>query len=894
GPGCPLLTVQEAPRPTCCPGPSPTMEDGAGDPTAPREFPYYPLDLYDSEDRLPLFPEGNPRGGGLGAQGDQEEEDELVRLYGLKDAQELGGEAGDESSPRAEVSGFAPYTLRRRGPAREQWGWRPGGEAAGPGDPGFGAWGPAGRRPDWRDTYGHPLGRAGEEHECYVIPEEEGEEEPRAFCVTCRALLRGPEGASEEHRGHEVAPLSQALESAKDETHKNMCKLERQIIEMENFASHLEEVFITVEENFGRQEQNFEAHYNEVLETLAQRYEEKMRALGAQKREKLGALYGQLVSCGQSLETCKELMETIEDMCHEEKEDFLKVSAAPRPAPRPAPVDSRAGRLGDFLSAKADLALSEQPQLEDQALDLSEVERLLGAIHAVPGGPARPGRSPSLAAGPGQGGRPLAAAGGRPRPCATPRPVQGSSPSPGWGRPGPRLPQARQARVGPARRGGAAAPPRRPPRPGARPAASPARPGPQSIPFCSLPAPSAPVISPQAPDSATGSSVRVCWRLCPGDTVESHMLCCRPVRHGPPGPEQAELTWTVKETYCSVTGLAPNTQYEFWVTAWNRAGPSPASKRVVYTTAPSPPVIRSEELRSCEEAALIAWEPGDPRPVDSYTVELTPVETAGAVGVTECVPGAGRRGQMGTRSLRGRGPETGPPAVRSIVGIPACEALVQLQPRQSYTVCVRALNAAGASARSQPATVHTTGSHFRLNPHTCHPWLSVSEDGLTVVRERRPPAREPSPSSARFTRCAAVLGALPPVRGRHYWEVEADERLDYTVGVAAADAPRQDDLGASALTWCLRHSLAAAGHKYEFLHNKATPDIRVTVPPRRIGVLLDYDNAKLSFFNADICQHLYTFSCQLPQFVHPCFSLEKPGWLKIHNGIPTPEHVAFY
>lgn len=32
-----------------------------------------------------------------------------------------------------------------------------------------------------------------------------------------------------------------------DEIHKNMYKLEKQIIEMENFASHLEEVFITVE-----------------------------------------------------------------------------------------------------------------------------------------------------------------------------------------------------------------------------------------------------------------------------------------------------------------------------------------------------------------------------------------------------------------------------------------------------------------------------------------------------------------------------------------------------------------------------------------------------------------------------------------------------------------------
>lgn len=45
-----------------------------------------------------------------------------------------------------------------------------------------------------------------------------------------------------------------------------------------------------------------------------------------------------------------------------------------------------------------------------------------------------------------------------------------------------------------------------------------------------------------------------------------------------------EFTMTVKETYCSVRNLAPNTQYEFWVTAENRAGVSPASERVVYMT----------------------------------------------------------------------------------------------------------------------------------------------------------------------------------------------------------------------------------------------------------------------------------------------------------------------
>uniref|UniRef100_A0A8C9JFD0 Fibronectin type III and SPRY domain containing 2 n=1 Tax=Panthera tigris altaica TaxID=74533 RepID=A0A8C9JFD0_PANTA len=641
---------------------------------APRDFHFCPTDLYDSEGRLRLFPEehtrtgrpvpaemtGEPGGAAPGkAQSDLEEEvQELADLYALAEAE-------------------APGCL---------------------------GWGAAGR--DLREAYRYAHGRASEEYECYVIPEEEDEDEAAlVFCVTCKAPVRACE-VSDAHGEHEVTPLSKALESAKDEIHKNMFKLEKQIIEMENFANHLEEVFITVEENFGRQEQNFESHFNEILETLAQKYEEKIQALGEKKKAKLEALYGQLVSCGENLDTCKELMETIEEMCHEEKVDFIQDAVA------------MADRLGKFLNTETDVEISAQPDFEDQTLDFSDVEQLMGSINTIP-------------------------------------------------------------------------------------------------------APSAPVINPQAPNSATGSSVRVCWSLYSDDTVESYLLSYRPVQDGSPGKDQAEFTMTVKETYCSVRNLVPNTQYEFWVTAQNRAGRSPASERAMYMTAPSPPVIKSKEIRSCEEAALICWESGNLNPVDSYTVELTQAESPEASGVTE-----------------------------SVVGIPTREALVQLQPRQRYTIYVRALSVGGPSARSDPVTVYTT--------------------------------------------CVAVMGNLIPIRGRHYWEVEVDERSHYTVGVAFEDVPKQEDLGANCLSWCMRHRLASSRHKYEFLHNGTTPDIRITVSPRKIGILLDYENSKLSFFNADISQHLYTFSCQLHQFVHPCFSLEKPGCLKIHNGISMPKHITFY
>lgn len=62
-------------------------------------------------------------------------------------------------------------------------------------------------------------------------------------------------------------------------------------------------------------------------------------------------------------------------------------------------------------------------------------------------------------------------------------------------------------------------------------------------------------------------------------------------------------------------------------------------------------------------------------------------------------------------------------AHRSVVGIPTCESLIQLQPGHSYTIYVRALNVGGTSARSEPATVHTTGlcpSHILLGPNISH------------------------------------------------------------------------------------------------------------------------------------------------------------------------------
>ncbi|KAJ8393091.1 hypothetical protein AAFF_G00067740 [Aldrovandia affinis] len=570
------------------------------------------------------------------------------------------------------------------------------------------------------------------------------------FCTECKTPVLSSLGL---HNNHRVVQIPTAAEEVKNDLCDTMRKLEEQIAQMENFAGHLEEIFITVEENFGRQEQNLEQHYNDVIQTLTQRYDERASGLQDDKKVRLEALYAQLVHCGKTLDASKELIEAAQEV-HREEDKLAFLEA----------VIPTMDRIEDFTKEELDLKLSPSIEFENCAVDLSDVKQMMESINIVP-------------------------------------------------------------------------------------------------------APSAPVINPQVGNSAGSTTVRVCWSLFSDDTVEYYELHYRPVLEnstleGTQPPKESNVK--VKETYRTVTDLLPNAQYEFWVTATNTTGISPASEKAVYMTVPSSPIIKPRECTSCPTAALIRWESGNSNPVDSYTVELNEASDD-TTTVTE-----------------------------SIVAVPTCECLVQLQPGRHYCISVRAVNIGGPSERSSPVTIHTTGTCFHLLEDTAHPCLSISEDGFTMLYEDDDrPISDMIFSDNTFARCVGVLGELIPVRGTHYWEVEVGESTEFRIGVAYRDTQRNGILGGNNTSWCMRHTVTPSRHKYEFLHNGWSPDIRITTHPCRIGVCLDYDMGKLSFFNATLPQHLHTFDCHFLHYVHPCFSLDHPGALTVHNGIEAPDCVRF-
>lgn len=63
-------------------------------------------------------------------------------------------------------------------------------------------------------------------------------------------------------------------------------------------------------------------------------------------------------------------------------------------------------------------------------------------------------------------------------------------------------------------------------------------------------------------------------------------------------------------------------------------------------------------------------------------------------------------------------------------------------------------------------------------------------------------------------RCVAVLGDLIPVRGRHYWEVEVEDRTEFRIGVAYEDTERSSYLGANNSSWCMTHILSPSRYKF--------------------------------------------------------------------------------
>ncbi|XP_043942291.1 zinc-binding protein A33-like isoform X2 [Protopterus annectens] len=154
-----------------------------------------------------------------------------------------------------------------------------------------------------------------------------------------------------------------------------------------------------------------------------------------------------------------------------------------------------------------------------------------------------------------------------------------------------------------------------------------------------------------------------------------------------------------------------------------------------------------------------------------------------------------------------------------------------------------------------------------FDPNTAHPNLELCED-FTRVKNSGIYQRPLTDSPEQFSLCACVLGLEAFTTGRHYWEVEVGQNNSvWDVGVTQASSNRRGNIQISPKngywTVSLRQGIlyTASDSACEALSAK----------PQKMGVYLDYEGGQVSFYDAGDMVHLYTFTCEFNEKLHPYF-----------------------
>ncbi|RXM32703.1 E3 ubiquitin-protein ligase Midline-1 [Acipenser ruthenus] len=283
-----------------------------------------------------------------------------------------------------------------------------------------------------------------------------------------------------------------------------------------------------------------------------------------------------------------------------------------------------------------------------------------------------------------------------------------------------------------------------------------------------------------------------------------------------------------------------------------------------YLTAPNPPGIREELCTASHDTITVHWTSDDEFSIVSYELQYA-IFTGQANVVSLCN------------------------SADSWMIVPNIKqnhyTVHGLQSGTKYIFIVKAINQAG-SRSSEPGKLKTNSQPFKLDPKSAHRKLKVSHDNLTVERDET--SSKKSHTQERFTSQGSygVTGNVYIDSGRHYWESLIGGSTWYAVGISYKSAPKHEWIGKNSASWVL----CRCNNSWVVRHNSKELPIEPSPHLRRIGVLLDYDNGFLAFYDAVSSQHLYTFDISFAQPVCPVFNVWNKC-LTVLTGLPIPDHL---
>uniref|UniRef100_A0A8C1BKF8 Tripartite motif containing 105 n=1 Tax=Cyprinus carpio carpio TaxID=630221 RepID=A0A8C1BKF8_CYPCA len=151
---------------------------------------------------------------------------------------------------------------------------------------------------------------------------------------------------------------------------------------------------------------------------------------------------------------------------------------------------------------------------------------------------------------------------------------------------------------------------------------------------------------------------------------------------------------------------------------------------------------------------------------------------------------------------------------------------------------------------------------------TAHPSLQISRNKTQVIESDKMTSYLCDAKC--FLQCVNILATEGFQSGRHYWEVDVSNNPKWDLGVALESVNRQVRVKLCPENgyWTLR---LRNGSQYSAGTQPWTP-LTVMTPPSRIGVFLDCEERKVSFYNADNMALLYSFSSGPRGKAFPFFS----------------------
>ncbi|XP_037374884.1 E3 ubiquitin-protein ligase TRIM38-like [Talpa occidentalis] len=141
-----------------------------------------------------------------------------------------------------------------------------------------------------------------------------------------------------------------------------------------------------------------------------------------------------------------------------------------------------------------------------------------------------------------------------------------------------------------------------------------------------------------------------------------------------------------------------------------------------------------------------------------------------------------------------------------------------------------------------------------LDPETAHNNLILSEDGRRVTHGG---SQKKYYNSRRFLALPCVLGSEGFTSGRHYFEVDVGQGTGWDLGVCLEDVPRDRNVKPEPESgfWVIRW------RRPEGCTARTEPSVSLCIheQPRIVGVFLDYEAGRVSFYNMPTGSHIFTF-----------------------------------